>query len=355
MATGRRRCHRRAMRTRAWGRAGRGIVFKGNVRRERPHPRRRDAGAPGGRLRSASSRVPIFRPAPRCCGRRARRCAAPTSTSGMDGCRGCRIRSSPATCPPARWRRFAGRCADSTASTLREGDRAVFFDVHRTCGRCRACTVHRTPTRCPVAPRLRDHRSGGGGAVRRLVAGDLSRARRRHRAPARRRHVRRLHRRRLRTADRRAHPRARGAAARPTRVLVQGTGAVGLSAIALARLGGASTIVAIGAPAARLDLARAMGADYVFDVEGSTARTAARRGARADARRRGRRRDRGGRLRPRDRRRADARARRRPVRRGRPLHRRRTELGERASAHQSQAPRDPRLLGQRAGAFPAGA
>ena len=33
-------------------------------------------------------------------------------------------------------------------SSLREGDRAVFFDVHRTCGRCRACTVHRTPTRC---------------------------------------------------------------------------------------------------------------------------------------------------------------------------------------------------------------
>ena len=33
---------------------------------------------------------------------------------------------------------------------LREGDRAVFFDVHRTCGRCRACTVHRTPTRCPA-------------------------------------------------------------------------------------------------------------------------------------------------------------------------------------------------------------
>src|SRR5258708_32802736 len=31
---------------------------------------------------------------------------------------------------------------------VREGDRVVFFDVHRTCGRCRACTVHRTPTRC---------------------------------------------------------------------------------------------------------------------------------------------------------------------------------------------------------------
>src|SRR5262245_400701 len=33
-------------------------------------------------------------------------------------------------------------------STIREGDRVVFFDVHRTCGRCRACTVTRTPTRC---------------------------------------------------------------------------------------------------------------------------------------------------------------------------------------------------------------
>src|SRR3990170_1094906 len=32
---------------------------------------------------------------------------------------------------------------------LVEGDRVVFFDVHRTCGRCRACTVHGTPTRCP--------------------------------------------------------------------------------------------------------------------------------------------------------------------------------------------------------------
>src|SRR5205809_7536586 len=33
-------------------------------------------------------------------------------------------------------------------SPIREGDRVVFFDVHRTCGRCRACTVDRTPTRC---------------------------------------------------------------------------------------------------------------------------------------------------------------------------------------------------------------
>src|SRR5436190_5726544 len=33
-------------------------------------------------------------------------------------------------------------------SRVAEGDRLAFFDVHRTCGRCRACTVARTPTRC---------------------------------------------------------------------------------------------------------------------------------------------------------------------------------------------------------------
>jgi len=31
---------------------------------------------------------------------------------------------------------------------VKDGDRLVFFDVHRTCGRCRACTVSGTPTRC---------------------------------------------------------------------------------------------------------------------------------------------------------------------------------------------------------------
>src|SRR3954463_15956871 len=31
---------------------------------------------------------------------------------------------------------------------VKEGDRLAFFDVHRTCGQCRACTVTHTPTRC---------------------------------------------------------------------------------------------------------------------------------------------------------------------------------------------------------------
>ena len=44
--------------------------------------------------------------------------------------------------------RVRGAIEGIDGSALKEGDRVVFFDVHRTCGRCRACTVHRTPTRC---------------------------------------------------------------------------------------------------------------------------------------------------------------------------------------------------------------
>src|SRR6185436_16272745 len=53
-------------------------------------------------------------------------------------------------------------------------------------------------------------------------------------------------------------------------VVVQGTGAVGLSAIALARLAGASRIIAIGAPESRLALARRMGAQVTLDVTATT-------------------------------------------------------------------------------------
>ena len=154
--------------------------------------------------------------------------------------------------------------------TLREGDRAVFFDVHRTCGRCRACTVHRTPTRCParrvygITDSAADGLYGGwaqaiylepGVGIARLPdtvsfddyigagCGLLTAV-----------HI--LERAALRPGD---------------TVLVQGTGAVGLSAVALARLGGAASVFAIGAPAARLELARRMGADHLFDLERTTA------------------------------------------------------------------------------------
>ncbi len=50
-------------------------------------------------------------------------------------------------------------------------------------------------------------------------------------------------------------------------VVVQGTGPVGLAAIAVCRHAGAEKIVAIGGPAHRLDLARKFGADLVIDID----------------------------------------------------------------------------------------
>ena len=154
-------------------------------------------------------------------------------------------------------------------ATLREGDRIVFFDVHRTCGRCRACTAHRTPTRCPsrrvygITDPASEGLFGGwsqaiylepGVGIARLpdrvsfedyIGGGCG----------------------LLTA---VHVLERAALRPGDTVLVQGTGAVGLSAIALSRLGGASAVFAIGAPADRLQLARRMGADHLYDVGQTT-------------------------------------------------------------------------------------
>ena len=151
-------------------------------------------------------------------------------------------------------------------AAIREGDRVVFFDVHRTCGRCRACTVHRTPTRCasrrvygitdsadeglfggwaqaiylepgvalarlPASVALDDYIGGGCGLLTAVHIAERAE---------------------IRLGD---------------AVAVQGTGAVGLCAIALARLAGASTIIALGAPADRLALARRMGADLTLDIQ----------------------------------------------------------------------------------------
>jgi L-iditol 2-dehydrogenase len=53
-------------------------------------------------------------------------------------------------------------------------------------------------------------------------------------------------------------------------VVVQGAGAVGLCTAALARRSGAGQVIVIGAPADRLRLAIAMGADVVIDLDATT-------------------------------------------------------------------------------------
>ena len=162
-----------------------------------------------------------------------------------------------------------GSITDVEGRALAEGDRVAFFDVHRTCGRCLACTAHRTPTRCPsrrvygitdsadeglyggwaqkvylepgvVIARLPDAVSfesyiGGGCGLLTSV------------------HI--IERARIGLGD---------------AVVVQGAGAVGLSAAALARRSGAGLVVVIGGPAGRLALARQMGADEVIDLDATT-------------------------------------------------------------------------------------
>src|SRR5699024_4890346 len=50
-------------------------------------------------------------------------------------------------------------------------------------------------------------------------------------------------------------------------VLVQGVGAIGLGAIAFAKLSGASKIIAVGAPQKRLEIAKEFGADVTVNIE----------------------------------------------------------------------------------------
>lgn len=54
-------------------------------------------------------------------------------------------------------------------------------------------------------------------------------------------------------------------------VVIQGTGPVGLAALAVAKQSGAGKIIAVGGPAHRLELARAFGADVTIDFAGASA------------------------------------------------------------------------------------
>ncbi len=149
--------------------------------------------------------------------------------------------------------------------TIVEGDRVVFFDVHRTCGRCRACTVTRTPTRCEsrrvygITDSASEGLLGGWAEAIYLEPG-VSMATLPASVPAETYISGGCG---LITA---VHIIDRAAITLGDSVLVQGVGAVGLSAIALARAAGAARIIALGAPQARLALARDMGADIVVDI-----------------------------------------------------------------------------------------
>lgn len=159
-----------------------------------------------------------------------------------------------------------GTLTDAEGGALREGDRVAFFDVHRTCGRCLACTAHRTPTRCGsrrvygITDSATEGLYGGwaqkvylepGVVVARLpdgvsfesyIGGGCG----------------------LLTA---VHIIERSKIVLGDTVVVQGAGAVGMSAAALARAAGAGQVIVIGAPQSRLDLSLKMGADVVINID----------------------------------------------------------------------------------------
>jgi L-iditol 2-dehydrogenase len=154
---------------------------------------------------------------------------------------------------------------DALGAPLATGDVVTFYDVHETCGRCYYCAVTHQPNRCPSRKVYgitysADDGPYGGWAERILlqpgmlvlklplgldadtvIGGGCG----------------------LFTGF--------GAVERSTlamgdTVVVQGTGPVGLAAVAFARLRGAGLVVAIGAPESRCALALRLGADEALDI-----------------------------------------------------------------------------------------
>lgn len=158
-----------------------------------------------------------------------------------------------------------GECRDLHGLPFREGDVVGFFDVHETCGSCWYCLVAQASTRCPsrrvygITYGTDEGLLGGWSEYVYLKPG-----------------VKLL---RL-PKELSAKNYIAGGCGMPTAmhamelaqvklgdvVAVQGSGPVGLCAVAFAKLSGASEVVLIGAPEARLDLGRRFGADHLIDI-----------------------------------------------------------------------------------------
>ncbi len=162
--------------------------------------------------------------------------------------------------------KLRGDIRDVRGRPFAEGDRVTFLDVHRTCHACWYCLVAKASTRCPqrkvygITYGAADGLCGGWAqkvylkpGTRLLRLGQLSSERF--------------------MAGGCSLPTALHAVDRATirigdSVLVLGSGPVGLSAVAIAKLSGAGQVLCIGAPLTRLEVARQMGADAVLNLTG---------------------------------------------------------------------------------------
>lgn len=162
-----------------------------------------------------------------------------------------------------------GTVFDTEGRPVRAGNVVTFLDVHGTCHACHVCTVFKATTRCPhrkvygitygandgllggwsehiylkpgvqilpLAPNVSPEQwiGGGCGLPTAVHAVELAQ---------------------IRLGD---------------RVLIQGSGPVGLSACALALLSGAGWVGVIGAPDLRLRAAKTFGADWTMSVTTTT-------------------------------------------------------------------------------------
>ena len=156
--------------------------------------------------------------------------------------------------------------ADALGEPLRVGDVVTFYDVHEVCNACYHCTVAQQPNRCPSRRVY--------GITYSATEGPLGGwAERIHLKPG----VRVLRIPKTLDADDVIGGGCglftgfaaveRSDLAMGDVVVVQGAGPVGLAAAAFASLRGAVSVIVIGAPQTRLDLALRLGADQVLPLE----------------------------------------------------------------------------------------
>jgi L-iditol 2-dehydrogenase len=159
----------------------------------------------------------------------------------------------------------AGALADVEGRPLAVGQVVTFYDVFGTCGSCWHCLVARAGTRCPrrrvygittgaeegllggwaeqieVRPGVRMLPLPDGIDATDFMGGGCG----------------------LPTGF---HAVERAGVALGDTVVIQGSGPVGLNAAVFTLLSGAQAVLVVGAPAARLAAARALGADDVLDI-----------------------------------------------------------------------------------------
>ncbi|WP_205820747.1 zinc-binding dehydrogenase [Methylobacterium nonmethylotrophicum] len=160
----------------------------------------------------------------------------------------------------------AGTERDSVGQPLRVGDRITW--THTACGRCYFCTVAREPTLCQYSRKYMYERMDvapyllGGFSEYGYVLPDSGRVKVPDSVPNELASMASCAFRSVMNAFD-----VLGRIDPSNTVVVQGAGPLGLLATAVAKISGARRVVTLGAPEARLALARDFGADEVISIE----------------------------------------------------------------------------------------